>query len=541
MSQIPGHEAGKAVTSTAADPSTPIIPPRIPWWVAIGLYVASALLLGWLAWQVRGPLDVDGAYYLLIARSLAQGRGLAIDAMWHFFHPAAGWPQPAGDLWMPLPSLLMVPGLLFGETFRHAQAVQVLLAAFLPLLAYRIAREQGASLPWAVLAGLATLFAGTVPVHWVDTDCYTAYALVGGTALYVMGRAHRDPRWLVAGGLVGGLAALTRNDGVLLLAVLWLAAILFSRRSRQRLPWRPLLLGTALFLLPVLSWGVRNMLVFGQASPAPLTFFLTMRDYRELFAYLPQSDWGAFWQQGWGSFFSLRFESLRASLTILAQDFQVWGLAPLVGALFGLRRRPGLWPALLYVLALLLVLNIFLPFLVIHGTLSRSISAFVPAGYACISLGIDRLVQRLLRWRPGLPARLVQGTFVGLSAVLLILVGLSAASVQLQAVRGHPETWHQIGDWLRQNSTADEVIMAQDPMAILLYSGRRSLGIPFEEPSRLREIARNYDVSKIVLVGRAYDLLSQPLQDLYAGAASSGPFVLLWREGEIQVYGLGGR
>lgn len=514
--------------------------PRRAWWPFLGLFLLAILVLGFIAYKVTGPLDVDGAYYFLVARNLAQGRGMVVNALWHFFHPTGDLPQPAGDLWMPLPSLLMVPPLYFGSSFRLAQVVQVLLGALLPLLACHIAREEGAPWPWAVLAGLLAIFAGTVTVHWVDSDSYTAYALVGGTALYAMGRTTQDDRWFIVAGLLGGLAALTRNDGVLLLGVLWLQALLISRRQRRRPPWRPLLLGTGLFLLPVLGWSLRNLATFGRPTPVSLAFLLTMRDYSDLFAYRPQPHWEAFWQQGWTTLLATRRDALGASLTVLAAYVQIWGLVPLLAIALTIRRWPRLWPAFLYLAGLFLALNGCFPLLVLHGTWSRSLNAFLPAGYACVALGLSRVVARLLRWRPQLPPRLAGHTFVAITALAIVLTGGSAMALQLESAREHPATWQQIGHWLQAHSTPDEVIMAQDPMAVLLYGERRAIGIPQEPLPQLTEVAQRYNVTKVVLVGRFQGLLPEALQELYAGATSQGPFTLLWQEGEIQIYGLRG-
>lgn len=509
------------------------------WWLFPAVYLVSVLVLSLAAGLVPGPLDVDSAYYLLLARSLAQGRGLVVDAMWHYFQPTTAFPQPAGDLWLPLPALLIAPAMWLGPTFRHAQLAHVLLTALLPLLALRIARDEGTALPWAGLAALMTLFAGTVTVHWLDTDCYAAYALVGGAALYAMGRGARNPRWLTAGGALGGLAAITRNDGLLLLAILWLAAFLFHRHNRQPFPWKALLLGTALFLLPPGLWALRNILVFGQPTPVSLAFFLSMRDYRELFTYRPQADWAGFWQQGLFHLLSVRATAVVASLTVLLGDLQIWGALPLLLLLFRLRRRPALWPAFLYLGLLFLALNGAFPLLVMHGTWSRSLNAFLPTAYAGIGLVLCRIVERLLRWRSSWPACLVRLVLVLPAAALVIGVGATAMWIQLQGVRGHPQTWQRIGDWLRQNSEPHEVIMARDPMAAALYGERRAIGIPYEEPPLLLDIARTYGVRKIILEGDP-NRLTPTLRDLYIGGSSQGPFVLLWKEGAIQVYELNG-
>lgn len=510
---------------------------KVPGWLLPGLYLLSVLVLAGAATQVEGPLDIDGSYYFLAARNLVQGRGLVVEAVWHFFHPPASLPQPAGDLWMPLPSFLMAPALLFDSTFRFAQLAQVLLAAFLPFLSFRFARDAGASLPWATFAGFLTAFAGVVTVHWVDSDCYTAYALVGGAALYAMGRAEHDPRWLLPGGLLGGLSALTRNDGLLLLLVLWASAFFFSRHRRTPFPWKMLLGGTALFLLPVLFWYGRNTLLFGRPTPVSLSFLLTMHDYRQLLAYRPQADWAAFWSQGLGAFLSVRLSALGAALAVLAGDFQVWGLVPLLVAALSLRRRPPLWPAFLYPVVLLLVLVGAFPLLVLHGTWSRSFAAFLPAGYAGVALGVERLAEGMSRrFTPGAPHRAHIPLLV-LAAAAALLVGLVAGFRQWEAVRSNPVLWQRVGNWIREHTPPDAAVMASDPMAVVLYGERLAVGIPYEEPPRLLEIARQYNVRYAVLVGRFQGLWPETLRRLYEGE-DVPPFTLLWKEGEIRIYHL---
>jgi 4-amino-4-deoxy-L-arabinose transferase-like glycosyltransferase len=369
----------------------------------------------------------------------------------------------------------------------------------------------------------------------VDTDSYTAFAVVGGAALYAAGRARDNPPWLVAAGLLSGLAAITRNDGVLLLGVLWLAALLLTRRSQRPFPWKYLLLGTAAFLLPWGGWTVRNVLVLGRPSAVPLSFLLTLRDYVQLFRVQPQADWAGFWSQGVGPFFSLRLDALVASLLVLVGDFQAWGLLPLLGIGLSLRRRAALWPAFLYLLVLFLALVIAFPLLVVHGTWSRSLTAFLPTGYACVALGLYRLTERLCHWRPTLPRRLLHGTFLALGGLVTVFIGLTAANAQLTA-HTHPQTWALVGDWLREHSQPDEVIMAKDPMAVLLYGERRAIGLPYEEPPQLYEVMEAYDISKIVLIDDRG--LTSTFQELYAAGDSQGRFVLLWQQEAIQVYDL---
>ena len=148
------------------------------------------------------------------------------------------------------------------------------------------------------------------------------------------------------------------------------------------------------------------------------------------------------------------------------------------------------------------------------------------------------MVRALLRRWPALPARLLQNTFLILGASVAILVGSTALTMQLETARAHPQTWQQVGTWLKEHSESDEVIMAQDPMAVLLYGERRAVGIPHEPGPRLIEIARSYGVQKIILVGESHRLLPDDLQNLYTDPTAPPPFSLLWQNEEIRIYGL---
>lgn len=514
-----------------------------PWWFYTGIYLVAVLFFAWLSLRLPGPLDVDGAYYLLVARGLARGEGWQIPALWPFFRPPQALPQAVGELWLPMPSLLLVPFLLFGTSFRHAQVGQAALAALLPLLALRTALDLGLRPRWAGAAALFSLLAGTMTVHWVDTDCFTAFALLGGGCLWAAGRAALDRRFLLLAGALGGLAALTRNDGWLLLPVLWASGWLFASRAQRSAAWREPLLGSALFLIPPGLWAVRNLAVFGAPSAVPLLYLATLLDYHDLLRWQPQPDWAAFLHQGWSTFVSLRLEAVRAAFTVLAAMFQLWGLGPLALAIARVRRREALWPAFLYLASLFVTLVSVFPLLVTHGTWSRSISAFLPAGAAALAAGCSDLEGWLSRRMRARKARAAQLLFLSAVVLLIALAGSTALAEQLRAAVQHPLLWQRIGRLLADRSPSG-VVMAQDSMAVLLYTGKPAIGVPYEEPPLLLEIARRYNVRTVVLVGELEGLLPDALRRLYqAGMGqqpgfSSGPFTLVQREDGIQLYEL---
>ena len=72
--------------------------------------------------------------------------------------------------------------------------------------------------------------------------------------------------WPLAG-LLAGIATLSRNDGVLVLAVLGVA-FLWDRVRHRRIPFVAGLASAGLFVLVMAPWYARQLLTFGSLSPS---------------------------------------------------------------------------------------------------------------------------------------------------------------------------------------------------------------------------------------------------------------------------------
>src|SRR4029078_5267057 len=100
-------------------------------------------------------------------------------------------------------------------------------------LTYWIARDCGLETRLALVAGLlAAVPAGLTP-FFGQPDNFGLFMTLGALALFLCARGVRgDRRAFVLGGLVVGLAALTRADGVLLGIPFALAFVLSLRPGR---------------------------------------------------------------------------------------------------------------------------------------------------------------------------------------------------------------------------------------------------------------------------------------------------------------------
>ena len=149
-------------------------------------------------------------------------------------------PAPSHLYWAPLTSLSAGAAMWIldaPDSYAAAQAPFTLMFFGAALLAYWLAGYLGGGARHRWTAGTLTLFSGFFSRFWGATDTFAPYALIGASALVLLGfanvalqEAHGDRRRLVtlstAAGALSGLGHLTRPDGALLaliglLIVIW--------------------------------------------------------------------------------------------------------------------------------------------------------------------------------------------------------------------------------------------------------------------------------------------------------------------------------
>ena len=170
-------------------------------WASLGLLLAGALLAASTAWWGLGPHD-EGLM-LQAARRIGDGQWPYRDFWWNY-----GPGQP----------LLLAP---FGGSLVAWRVIRVALAAVVALLAFRLARRHGASVPAALLAWLAVAGAMAWPATPGPNPAALALAL-GALLLKKRGRTPtnhdaagvqaRGPSPCLQAGALAGLAAVFRPE-----------------------------------------------------------------------------------------------------------------------------------------------------------------------------------------------------------------------------------------------------------------------------------------------------------------------------------------
>lgn len=372
-------------------------------WALFGLGVV--VHAGWALTQ-GVPTEMDAQYYELVAGHVARGEGAVTASTWSQAYALGAGPQPADLHWMPLPSRVTVPGLWLAPW--GGRATGVLLAALWGPLAFLLARRLDSRLP--ALAGALALCGGVYARLMTSTDCYALYGVIGGLAW--LAAADRRAGLAV---LAGALAALTRNDGLLLSPVLALA---FAGPQRAMVAaagpltaagwaWRCWSLGGA-------SWLAARGLVSGTAN------------YVVMFDGVARDLVGPAGRLGYlaGAWQAVLEAWLTPGLLVLTVP----------AALGAWRRRDLPWvrAAVLYVVVVPILAILAAPAVATHGTLYRTGAATLGVQLALASIGLDELADRAEKAR-GYPRLFTLGVLAGSFVFLSLAMGALQAKKPARA------------------------------------------------------------------------------------------------------------
>ncbi len=163
--------------------------------LAVALRAAAAAVIAF-------PVPEDTAYYWGVARNAVDGHGLVTYALWSYQLPPLTAPRPAFDIWLPLPSVVLVPLMaLLGTGFRAAQVTSVLISSVVPVLAWRLAGDLAVErgLPRmraravAVGAGIVTAVEGPLVLFGALPDSTALFTVLTLAACILMERVAREP------------------------------------------------------------------------------------------------------------------------------------------------------------------------------------------------------------------------------------------------------------------------------------------------------------------------------------------------------------
>jgi hypothetical protein len=525
------------------------------------------------------PGYIDAAYYYDVAKNITTGHGFTEDFILTYLTPAASVVHPSNLYWMPLASLVIVPFfLVFGVSWHVAQIPSVGLGGSLPVLAYWLGWSLFQSRRCAIGAALLTLCAGFYyPLYFVFSDNFGLYAWTAGLALIFLGQGMRgNARRFALAGLWIGLAHLARPDAPLLLVI---ALLVFAatrcrawRASRRRsqpdaapsvhqppaptraaLPWSALAGLFALYLLVMVPWFLRNLLVAGSILPPGGAQTIWLTTYNDFFSYGKPLTLQSYLAWGLGNILLSKLQALgQNAFAILA----ILEFAPAPFAAIGLwrlRRSPQALPFLLYLVLLYLGLSLVFTFPSQRGTLLHSFIPLLPFLSLATILGLDTVIDWLARRRPGPVA---QARAAGRRRVYLAATILLSAVLSVVIILANAQTWdgtyhlyQQAGNIVARDyrssaggtnhdngqsaaTSALPVVMVADPPDYYLATGQHAIALPDQDMPIILQAADRYGAAYLLLEA----LHSQAQNALWNGTERPERLVLLWSTSSARLY-----
>jgi hypothetical protein len=442
--------------------------------VLAGIATLAALQLSlslWAASTIQTVDTVDTADYFVVARNLAEGRGLTASVVWEFLAAPDAVRHPAGDYWdVGWPLVLGLILRVVGTSQRAAIGASAALSSLLPVatsgVAWASARRAGKE-PFAraMLAGLLVCLQSRLVMSNVSPDVTLFYQL---TSLAGLGAAlSLDPREAsiakrIAVGAALAIPMHVRGEGfVVLLCALpcVMAGAGVSWRERAR-ALSATLAGVALVGSPF--WA-RNLAAFGHLAPPSHALRLWMVRYDELFRFLSTPSPARLSDQGFAALARVRLDAIRGHVDLLTRQAP-WPLVVLaiVGAALALRTpgdRPAASAVPLFVLLSLLVPCLVAPVIANDG---RFVMNTLPALSVLASSAIVALAGGLRAKQPAL------GPLAALAlGAASVLVFRGNASVRtgigyLDAFRRTPACLAHAGTVASLRMTPSDVVMADD-------------------------------------------------------------------------------
>lgn len=497
------------------------------------LLVAGLLVRLGLALLAEHPGLFDPNHYYNLARNLAEGRGFVVDYIWQYHQKPAEVTHPV-DYWMPLtavwPALSMR---VLGMGLLPALLPNILFSMALVALTGLIARVAGLSRRAQLMAMVLILFLPDFVLGAVRTDTTASYALFCGLALLCLYRGMQGRPWLLAlAGACGGLAQLTRLDGVLLLPALLTGALLLRRFGRSQVPWRWLPALPLAWLLVLSPWLWRNLQDLGALWPAGPgnTPFLTHFD--DQFSYSQEHSLESF--LAWGPvniLNNIAFHALaNLKVMVTTQGFALPLLA-LAGLGAWLRRRHRrrlqlLWTPLLFLLALYGVYSVILPFHSMGGSFKKSWLALIP--FLSVA-GAWALETYLRPRRMGHVAAVLVAGFMLMQAIELVRSEYTLVASRLEERKKVAAIVDSLGD---QNGDGEIILMTDAPF-FMNWLGYRAIMIPNDDRDTILMVAQRYAADFILMPA-----LRDALWALYDGSESDDRLPLLGRTSHSRLYGI---
>lgn len=452
----------------------------------------------------------DPTEYYLLAANLHEGRGFTLDYIWNFASDPAGVTHPL-DHWLPLPGIVAAGSFaLFGVSAPAALLPFALLGAAQSLMVYAFARRIEASHNVQVFAALATAWMPWLFLSSLHTDTTTLFGVLGfGSMAAVYLGVREDGRWLWAAGLLAGLAALTRNDGVMLIPAGVLAAGWLIWRGDPRPRWIHVFGAGIAFALALLPWIARNQSELGAPWPGSAVRAMFVTDHEDFYAYSKDISLAAYLDQGAPAIVGKIAFELAASVKLMATLVELIFPVAILGGLWeawrtrhrlpepGPENFPGRFDLAPYAGGLFFILltfgayGVLMPYLSQGGSFKKAYLAMVPFLLIIGARAAERYV------RPQSAYRLT----IALTLALLLANAVELTRADFKLNNDQKAIYEDIGaelDRLQAGEEREIIVMTRDPWSVNFVTGYRAVMAPNEPLDVILQVADRYGVTHLL-------------------------------------------
>ena len=467
----------------------------------------------------------DSFYYVDVARAIAAGNGLTIDFVWIMAEVGNRIPDPAvlpiasNAHWLPLASFVQVPFIaLLGPTATASALPLALIGSLAAPLTWAIARDAKAEPLVAVTAGVLSAVPAAATVFMAQPENFAIMHPLVAATIWLTARGLKGHNGAFAfAGLLVGLAALGRNDGVFLgaaVGLVWFGDRLRWLRGRRGSgSWvhvedrRPISFAAAvaclgLFLLVIGPWWVRQLAVFGSISPTSSNgSALWIRSISEWNSITAEPSLGKFLAQGWGPILESRLEGLGWALANYAIVIGSIVLIPfiLVGAVGRLGSR-DFTPWFVYTAVVFLMATFVYPLHVRGGAFIHSAIGLAPHAAILAMEGVLILVRWMAARRRGWNERVAGSVFAwGIVVLVAATAVVFGRPVQTGWDQSRQPRLALAAELDRLGVPADDRILTIDAAGMKYFTGRPAIVTPNDPIETIEAVARAYGTRWLVI------------------------------------------
>jgi hypothetical protein len=511
----------------------------------ITLFLSGLILPSVLAFFQLTPGYLDSAYYFSGGIQLATGKGFTEPYLWNYLDGTTSLPHPSHTYWMPLASIISAVGMwLTGQTtYAAARLPFILIAALVVPVTAALAFAFTKKRDLAILSALFSIFSIYHAPFVGVTDNFSLFMLFGG--LYFLSvtkliEEHVRTKYWFALGLLAGLLALSRSDGLLWLGMTFIFALHRAPKDSFS-PFASFILRNSLiafigFLLIMSPWYARNLSAFGTLMAPGGSRALWLQSYDQTFIYPPELlTMESFIAHGWDNILADRMWALG---TNLQSGFAAHGgiiLFPfIVAGIIYHRRDERVKLAVTAWLILFFVMSFIFPFAGARGAFFHAGAALQPMWWTLAPLGLDGILASLRKrsWGNDQTIILFRSTLVMIAIILTLYVSFLR---MFTLGWGEGETdYPAVEQFLIANGIeGDDVVIVRNAPGYYLATQRSAISIPYGGEETIHAAAEQFNADYLVLEPQA--ALPQ-IKNLMEAPQESSNFIFLGEVDGIHVF-----